>query len=939
MPETVAQTTLPADSPASTIPAAPATLGRYLLRRQLGRGGMGTVYLAHDPVLDILVALKVPHPEVVRDAAALERFYREARAVARLDHPNICRIYDVRDDGQHHFLAMAYVEGEPLSSRVADLAADPRRVAEVVRKVALALEEAHQKGIIHRDLKPANIMLNQRGEPIVMDFGLARRLETGAVKQTRHGVVMGTPAYMPPEQATGDVDAIGPGSDVYSLGVVLYELLTGRVPFHGTLTSVLVQVVHDEPPRPALVRPGIDARLEAICLKAMDKQPRRRYTSMADLAAALDDFLQGKLLPAAAAGPEQNAQRLLASVLGEFRSWGWEKGLHNVRGWLPATRDVEPEVAELLLRWLGGEESLHDPVTVRLGGADLSTLAAWTLAGRALAAARSFRLSLAQRETERAAAAAHPPDAYLDATLAYLRAYVLSRLGRWEEAVPLLHQALGQFGRAHILTGAVLDIMGRVYAGKCNFQAAREFYKHAIVCKQQAGDEAGLIVSYEELGRLYLDWDQGDAAEEHLSAGLRVAQKFGDEGGQAQLLNHLGRVTLARAERETALGRKAAARRLWKQAGDYLGDSIDYYQRHGRTVPEGRARKYLALVHLNEGDEAAAEEALRRAEELVRAAGHEQGVNEVRWFFGRLRRAQGRSEEAVQMLRQAVAGYDTLHQQAEGARAQLELARALAEARAAPRLVVQALEEALRRAEAGRRGDLVESIEEELRGVDEEALWRHVFRRVRGHGAPEATASLSSGTSEMATVLFLSLKDFVPFCQGLDPEEVMLTLNQLLADLEGVLVCHGAQVMSYLGGGFMALLRQADHAERALAAALDLLAVLAEFNRPRAVLDLRQLPAWVGVASGPVFLGNIGTYRKMSFTAVGAAVNLAARLMRQASEDAPCVSQETRELAGDRFVYRADDPRHLDLEGIGRRPVWDLVGRKPKQPSGFSGRV
>jgi class 3 adenylate cyclase len=562
------------------------------------------------------------------------------------------------------------------------------------------------------------------------------------------------------------------------------------------------------------------------------------------------------------------------------------------------------------------------------------------LVGRAVAAARSFRITLAQAEVERAAAVApRPADPSLDATIAYLRGFVLSRLGRWEEAVPLLQQALGQFGREHFMTGAVLDVMGRVYAGKCNFQAAREFYKLALECKRQAGDEAGLSVSYEELGRLYLDWDQPDAAEEQLSEGLQLAQRRGDEGGQAQLLNHLGRVALARVEREVAQGKKASAlRKLWKQAGEYLEECITFYQRSGRAVPEGRARKYLAMVRLNEGDTAAAEEQLRQAEEILRGAGHPQGQIEVQWFLSRVRRAQGRPEEAVTLLRQAVAGYDNLRQQAEGARAQFELARALAEMRSPPRLVVQTLEDALRRAEACRRGNLVEEIEEELRDTDEEAHWRHVFRRVRGHGAPEATASLSSGTSEMATVMFLNLQGFVPFCQGLDPEEVMLTLNQLLADLEGVLTRHGAHVTTYLGGGFMALLRQAEHAERALSAALELLQVIAEFNRPREVLGLRQLPARLGIASGAVFLGNIGTYRKMSFTAVGGPVNLAARLMRQVVGDAPCVSQETRELGGDRFLYRSDSPRQVDLPDIGRRQVWDLVGRKPKQPSGLSGR-
>src|SRR5262249_55209410 len=163
---------------------------------------------------------------------------------------------------------------------------------------------------------------------------------------------------------------------------------------------------------------------------------------------------------------------------------------------------------------------------------------------------------------------------------------------------------------------------------------------------------------------------------------------------------------------------------------------------------------------------------------------------------------------------------------------------------------------------------------------------------VRGHGSPENTASLSTGLSEPATVLFINLKGFVPFCQGLDPEQVMQTLNQLLADLEGVLERGGAQVTTYLGGGFMALLRDACRAVRCGEEALKPWVVLEEFNRPRDILGLPVLPAKIGVASGAVFLGNIGTYRKMDFSAVGVPVNLAARLMRQADVSAPCISQE-----------------------------------------------
>src|SRR5262249_27843258 len=157
----------------------------------------------------------------------------------------------------------------------------------LLRKLALALEEAHRAGIIHRDLKPSNIMIDRRGEPVIMDFGLARRDNKDETQLTQSGAVLGTPAYMPPEQALGDRKSIGPCSDIYSLGVILYQILAGRVPFEGTLGSIMAQIATVQPAAPSTVRAGVDRRLEAICLKAMAKKPADRYATMGELAAAL----------------------------------------------------------------------------------------------------------------------------------------------------------------------------------------------------------------------------------------------------------------------------------------------------------------------------------------------------------------------------------------------------------------------------------------------------------------------------------------------------------------------------------------------------------------------------------------------------------------------------------------------------------------------------
>lgn len=289
MAPTAGRTTVPVGE------AAPVgdRLGRYRILKKLGQGGMGSVFLAHDEELDRQVALKVPHLPL-GDAGALERFLREARAAATLSHPNLCPVYDFGRESATPFLAMAYVEGEPLSETLRRGPLPPAEAAELVRRVAVAVEEAHARGVIHRDLKPSNIMLTPRGEPVVMDFGLARRSSAGDSRLTHSGMVLGTPAYMPPEQAEGDTATIGPRSDVYSLGAILYECFTGRPPFEGSVGQVLAQVLTRQPPAPSSLRPGLDPCLEAVCLKALAKKPADRYASMRDFADALSGWLAAR---------------------------------------------------------------------------------------------------------------------------------------------------------------------------------------------------------------------------------------------------------------------------------------------------------------------------------------------------------------------------------------------------------------------------------------------------------------------------------------------------------------------------------------------------------------------------------------------------------------------------------------------------------------------
>ncbi|MFO0809807.1 MAG: serine/threonine-protein kinase [Gemmataceae bacterium] len=268
----------------------PKAIGRLEILSLLGEGSFGRVYRARDPKLDRDVALKVPRPGTLATEADRERFLREARAAATVQHPNLCPVYEVGQDGDHDYIVMAYVAGQSLAAllkaRKEPLPA--RQSVQIVRRLAQALDAAHKKGVVHRDLKPANILFDPgRKEVVVTDFGLALRAGAGDAELIGSGIILGTPAYMAPEQARGDAKSVGPTADIYSLGVILYELLTGRRPFGGSVGEVIGQILHVEPEPPSKVRPGVDPQLEAACLKAMAKDPAQRYGSMKELASAL----------------------------------------------------------------------------------------------------------------------------------------------------------------------------------------------------------------------------------------------------------------------------------------------------------------------------------------------------------------------------------------------------------------------------------------------------------------------------------------------------------------------------------------------------------------------------------------------------------------------------------------------------------------------------
>ena len=259
----------------------------YHIIDELGHGGMGVVYKAMDTNSGQVVALKLIQSLFLGNKQ-VRRFLQEAMATAQLDHPNIVKVYEVSDNP--NYFSMEYIEGSTLSSLIKERRLTPWDTAMLLEKVALALHSAHGKGIIHRDIKPSNIMIAVNGEPKIMDFGLAKIIDTEQ-GLSRTGDILGTPAYMPPEQAASK--EVGPRSDVYSLGATLYEVLTGRPPFQGySGVNILYQIAENDPIAPCALNPDIPEPLATICLKCMEKNPENRYASTAALATDLRNFLE-----------------------------------------------------------------------------------------------------------------------------------------------------------------------------------------------------------------------------------------------------------------------------------------------------------------------------------------------------------------------------------------------------------------------------------------------------------------------------------------------------------------------------------------------------------------------------------------------------------------------------------------------------------------------
>jgi serine/threonine-protein kinase len=568
----------PATSPAQ----AGMRLAGYEVIGELGRGGMGVVFKAHQVALNRPVALKVIRSAGFASPGERRRFRNEAEAVAQLDHPNIVPIYEVGEYRGRPFFSMKLVVGEGLDKRLARFADDPRGAARVVAAVADAVHHAHQRGILHRDLKPANILLDDRGEPYVTDFGLARRVDAGS-DLTHSGALVGTPSYMSPEQASGGKGGLTTATDVYGLGTVLYALLAGRAPFSGSTIYETLDQVRERPPEPpAKLNPRVPRDLEVICLKCLEKDPKRRYESARALADDLRRWLAGEPIAARPVGAAA-------------RAWMWCRR-HKLPAALAAGLVLTAVVGfvSVVVLWQRAEgEAAYAKAT---SDCFIDAVLPFATADTLDRAAKQ----LGSRFTDRPA---------VEAKIREVLAESYRSLGLYEQAEPHLRTAValdetlyGPRSRttlhARNLLTALLDEAGR------SAEAEERARRNLEMCSRALGDDdPTTLEAADVLGVVLGHLGKTDKAEEILRANLDARRRVigAGEADTLRSVNHLCLLLQARGDlvdaEKLALEYEAGVRCLWGT-------------RHPDNVV---ALANLAFLRLSQGKNAEAEEYSRRA--------------------------------------------------------------------------------------------------------------------------------------------------------------------------------------------------------------------------------------------------------------------------------------------------------------------------------------
>lgn len=601
-----------AGSPAPVSFRAPelVALGDYELLGEIARGGMGAVHRARQVSLNRQVAVKVILAGEFASAAELRRFRTEAEAVGGLNHPNIVPIYEVGEEGGRHFFSMKLVEGGSLSARVKEFSA-PKAAAALLATVARAVHHAHAHGFLHRDLKPGNILLDADGTPHVADFGLAKRLDGAGHDQTLTGVVMGTPAYMSPEQARGESKRLTTATDIYSLGAILYQLLTGQPPFTGeSVMEVLRQTLEAEPIPPGKLVQEVDRDLESICLKCLDKEPARRYGSALALAEDLECWLR---LEPVTARPVTTIQRAIK----------WTRRRPAVAAFAAATTVATLAGLAGTLWQLRQKESALVAVTEQRNKATAAELRARQEADIAKAINEFFTKDVLAQ-----ASPSQQPDRDLKLRTVLDQSAV--RIGDRFKDMPAVE-------------ASIRHTLGQAYIELSDFTAAREHLERAVALRRRALGETNLATADAlfDLGRIYRRLNLMAEAEAASVAALRTHEReLGSNApavvvGMSNLANILGstgRVERALALREEAHRREKVAHGQRAYASGVAVDLAYDYARVGR-VDEAEALLSKSVAALRE---------TRGAKSIVTML----GMNNLAGLWDR----QGKTNEALALL-------------------------------------------------------------------------------------------------------------------------------------------------------------------------------------------------------------------------------------------------------------------------------------------------